>query len=69
MDAPEEVRRIRGIAQKRFKAIADPYYLAVALDGITTAFLFLWLEDPEHHPYPEDPDVVLNILFKGLLVP
>ena len=57
----------RGIAQKRFKSIADPYYLAVALDGITTAFLFLWLEAPERHPYPEDPDKILNILFKGLV--
>jgi TetR/AcrR family transcriptional regulator len=57
----------RGIAQKRFKSIADPYYLAVALDGITTAFLFLWLEAPLRHPYPEDPDVILNILFKSLV--
>ena len=56
-----------GIAKKRFKKIADPYYLAVALDGITTAFLFLWLEAPERHPYPEDPDTILNILFKGLV--
>jgi AcrR family transcriptional regulator len=58
-----------GIAKKKFKKIADPYYLAVALDGITTAFLFLWLESPQRHPYPEDPDVVLNVLFKGLLDP
>jgi hypothetical protein len=58
-----------GVAKKRFKKIADPYYLAVALDGITTAFLFLWLEAPERHSYPENPDVILNILFKGLLDP
>ncbi|MCU0599432.1 MAG: TetR/AcrR family transcriptional regulator [Desulfobacterales bacterium] len=56
-----------GVAKKRFKKTADPYYLAVALDGITTAFLFLWLEAPERHSYPENPDVILNILFKGLL--
>jgi len=57
-----------GIKRKRFKSIADPYLLAVALDSITKAFLFLWFESPERHPYPEDPDVILNILFKGLLV-
>ncbi len=57
----------KGIEKKRFKAISDPYYLAVALDGITTAFLFLWLEAPHRHPYPENPDDILNILFKGIL--
>jgi len=58
-----------GIEKDRFKRIADPYSLAVAFDGITAAFLFLWLEEPERHPFPEDPDVILNILFKGLLEP
>lgn len=56
-----------GMKKKRFKRIADPYHLAVALDSISNAFLFLWLEEPEVHPYPEDPDTVLSILFKGLL--
>ncbi|MBM4270854.1 MAG: TetR/AcrR family transcriptional regulator [Deltaproteobacteria bacterium] len=56
-----------GIKKKRFKRIADPYHLSVSLVNLTNAFLFLWLEEPEHHPYPEDPDTVLNILFKGLL--
>jgi AcrR family transcriptional regulator len=55
-----------GIKKKRFKKIADPYQLAVALDSITNAFLFLWLETPEQHPYPDDPDTILSILFKGL---
>jgi TetR/AcrR family transcriptional regulator len=58
-----------GMKRKRFKKITDPYYLAVALDSITNAFLFLWLEAPERHPYPEDPDVILNILFNGLVAP
>ena len=56
-----------GMKRKRFKKIADPYHLAVALDSLTNAFLFLWLEAPERHPYPEDPDTILNILFKGLV--
>jgi AcrR family transcriptional regulator len=59
----------KGIKKKRFKKIADPYHLAVALDNLSNAFLFLWLEAPDRHPYPEDPDIILNILFKGLVDP
>jgi AcrR family transcriptional regulator len=58
-----------GIKRKRFKKIADPYHLAVALDSFTNAYLFLWLEAPERHPYPEDPYVILDILFKRLVEP
>jgi len=58
-----------GIKRKRFKKIADPYHLAVAIDSLTNAFLFLWLEAPNRHPYPENPDTILNILFKGLVDP
>jgi AcrR family transcriptional regulator len=56
-----------GMRTNRFKRIADPYILAAALDGVIRAILFLWMESPEHHPFPEDPDVILNILFKGLM--
>jgi len=66
----QKIRQRRdGIEKDRFKAIADPYLLAAALDGITAAFLFLWLEEPERHPFPEDPDVILNIILKGLIGP
>jgi AcrR family transcriptional regulator len=58
-----------GIKQKKFKKIAKPYYLAVALDSICNGFLFLWVEDPEFNAYPEDPDTILNIFFKGLIDP
>ena len=58
-----------GMANKRFKKIADPYYLAVALDSAIDASLLLWLDAPERHPYPEDPDAILDIFFKGLLEP
>lgn len=57
----------RGIASNVFKDIADPYHLAVALDSISNAFLLLWLEEPERHQYPENPDVILNIILKGLI--
>jgi TetR/AcrR family transcriptional regulator len=58
-----------GIKKKRFVKISDPYYLAAAIESLTNAFLFLWVEAPERNPYPEDPDTILNILFKGLLAP
>lgn len=58
----------RGMKKKRFRKIADPHHLAVALEGLTNAFEFLWLENPERHPALEDPDAILNILFKGLLI-
>jgi TetR/AcrR family transcriptional regulator len=58
-----------GIKNQRFKTIADPYYLAVALSSVIDAFLLLWLDAPERHPYPEDPDAILNIFFRGLIEP
>ncbi|MBI5584878.1 MAG: TetR/AcrR family transcriptional regulator [Deltaproteobacteria bacterium] len=59
-----------GIQKHRFNRIADPVLLAVALDSITKAALFLWMDSPEQHPYPpENPDVILNILFEGLVAP
>ena len=58
-----------GMKKKLFQKIAEPYHLAVALDSLCNAFLFLWLELPERHLYPVDPDVILNILFKGLVDP
>ena len=56
-----------GIKKGKFQKIAEPYHLAVALDSLCNAFLHLWLEAPEQHPYPQDPDEILNIFFKGLI--
>lgn len=56
-----------GIRSGRFQRIADPFHLAVALDSVVDAFLLLWLDDPEGRPYPEDPDAILNLFFKGLI--
>jgi AcrR family transcriptional regulator len=58
-----------GIKNQRFKKISDPYHLAVALSSVIDAFLLLWLDAPERHPYPEDPDAILAIFFRGLLEP
>jgi AcrR family transcriptional regulator len=56
-----------GIKTKRFKNIADPFHLAVALDSAIDAFFLLWLDAPENNSFPEDPDVILDIFFKGLV--
>jgi TetR/AcrR family transcriptional regulator len=56
-----------GIKNERIRKIAAPYHLAVALDSVVDAFLLLWLESPEQHPYPEDPDAIWDIFFKGLI--
>jgi TetR/AcrR family transcriptional regulator len=58
-----------GIKSKRFRSIADPFHLAVALDSVVDAFLLLWLDAPDRHPYPEDPDAILDVFFRGLVEP
>lgn len=59
----------QGFARGRFRRIAAPYFLAVALDSVMDACLLLWLDAPERHPYPEDPDAILGLFFHGLLGP
>jgi TetR/AcrR family transcriptional regulator len=58
-----------GMRRKKFRRIATPFHMAIALDSLINAFLFLWLEDPHRHPYPDSPDTILNILLKGLANP
>ena len=55
-----------GVHKKVFRKI-DPYYMAVALEGLTNAFLFYWLEDPEQHPYEANVPLIRDIFFKGVL--
>ena len=59
----------KGMRRKRFRKIAVPEHLAIALDSLINSLLLLWVEAPEHHPYPEDPDTILDIFFKGLVAP
>lgn len=56
-----------GIQKKRFRNIAGPFGIAVAIDSTVNSFHLLWLDTPEKYPYPEDPDAVLNIFSKGLI--
>ena len=64
-----ELARIfeRGIQTGRFKKISDPYHLAVAIESISNAFIFICLEAPDKYPYPDDPDQILDIILKGLV--
>lgn len=56
-----------GIRKNIFRKIAEPRQLAVALENICSGFIMRWLEDPDNNKYPEDPDVILNIIFQGLI--
>ena len=55
-----------GVRKKTFRRI-DPYYMAVALEGLTNAFLFCWQEDPERHSYEANVPLIRDIFFKGVL--
>ncbi len=44
----------------------DPYCLALAIDAMTNAFLFLWLENPDEHSYSENAESILDMFLKGL---
>lgn len=55
-----------GIRKKVFRKM-DPYYMAVALEGLTNAFLFCWLEDPEQHPYGANVPVIRDMFLKGVM--
>ena len=55
-----------GVQNKVFRDI-DPYYMAVALEGLINAFLFCWLEDPERHPYEANVMVIKDIFLRGVL--
>jgi AcrR family transcriptional regulator len=53
----------KGIQKKIFRPL-DPYYLALALDSISNAFLFCWMEDPDRHPV--DTDLIEKIFFERI---
>jgi len=53
----------KGIQKEIFRPL-DPYYLALALDSISNAFLFCWVEDPDRHPV--DADLIEKIFFEQI---
>jgi TetR/AcrR family transcriptional regulator len=55
-----------GIREKLFRDL-NPYYMAVALEGLTNAFLFCWLEDPDRYPYEENVPLIKDLFLKGCM--
>ena len=54
----------RGVKEKVLKKL-DPYYMAVALEGLTNSFLFCWLRDPERHPYEKNVAMITELFLRG----
>ena len=58
-----------GIKSGEFRNIADPCHMAMALDSTINSLLLLSMLEPEQHPYPDEPDAILDIFLKGLIDP
>jgi len=56
----------RGIRSKVLREL-DPYYISVALEGLTNSFLFCWLENPERHPYEANVPIITDMFLNGVL--
>lgn len=57
----------RGIEKKIFRDL-DPTGLALSLTGMTDAFIFRWLEDPERHWYRAHVDTMVEVFFGPVLL-
>lgn len=57
-----------GIQRGLFRRLMEPYYLAVAVDSLTNTFLFLWLEDPDRHPYSENVETIMQVTFENIII-
>jgi len=53
-----------GIRKKIFRKV-DPVHLTLALQGISQAFLFHWVDFPEQYPDGLQTDVIFNIFTRG----
>lgn len=56
-----------GVKRKVFRKL-DPYYMALALEGITNTFLISWLEDPKRHSYEANIPTMMDIFLSGVAV-
>ncbi len=54
-----------GIRKRLFRKL-DPYYMAVALEGLTNSFLFCWMEDTEAHPYEKNVSLMTDMFLEGV---
>jgi len=57
-----------GIRKGLFRALMEPYYLAVSVASLTNAFLFLWLEDPRKHPYSRNVETIMQLIFENIII-
>ena len=57
----------KGIRSKVLRKI-DPYYLSVALEGLTNSFLFCGLEDPDSRPHEVKAPLIAELFLKGCLL-
>jgi TetR/AcrR family transcriptional regulator len=55
-----------GVRRKVLREM-DPYHMAVALEGLTNAFLFCWMEDPQQHPYEANVSFIRDMFLNGVL--
>ena len=56
-----------GIERGCFRPVAAPFHLAVALDSLTSTFLFLWIEQPEDHPFEECLESIKAVFFEQVI--
>jgi TetR/AcrR family transcriptional regulator len=56
-----------GIKNKRFRKIADPFHLAVALDNFIDTFLLFCSDAPASYSWLGHWDAILEILFGGMM--
>jgi TetR/AcrR family transcriptional regulator len=57
-----------GIQKGMFRRVMEPYYLAVALASMTNAFLFLWLEDAQMHPYEQNVERIMKLMIENIII-
>jgi len=55
-----------GIEKNMFRD-CDPVHLAVAIEGLTNAFVLAWLEDPDGQAYENNVQVIEDLFFDGIL--
>ena len=53
-----------GVRNKVFRDLA-PRHMAVALEGMSNAFLFHWLEEPDSSPPEERPALIMDLFLAG----
>ncbi len=65
------IKRLASVMDKGVRARIlrdlDPHDMAVALEGLTNAFLLSWLKDPERHPYEESINTISKLFLEGSL--